>query len=179
MSSDVATEILKLNFTYENSFIIFMFIIATTFFLALLSALLYTMRMQDHYGFYDYIILTVVSGVLSLLMGIIIFTPLSLTKKTEISTESLKIIKVEDDISNADQLKLLVKSNDGKISTKKVNINDKNTIVKISSSEKSFTEKNTKITYSTDKKINAALKNIPKNESKQEITVYLPTESIK
>ncbi|OUK02887.1 hypothetical protein, partial [Lactococcus petauri] len=106
-----------------------------------------------------------------------IFIPLSLTQKTEIKTEKLNIVRVEDKLSDSDELKLLVKNNDGKIFTRKLNINDKNTIVKMSSRDESYTEKVTQITYSTKQKINAALKNVPKNvpknETKKEVTVYL------
>lgn len=94
-------------------------------------------------------------------LGVNIFTPLKLTKKTEIKTNELSIIKVEDKLSDSGQLKLLVKSHDGEISTRNLNINDKNTIVKISSRDESYTEKVTQITYSTKQKINTDFKNTP------------------
>ncbi|MFK4956353.1 hypothetical protein ACI1TW_09880 [Lactococcus garvieae] len=167
------TENLKLNFNQADRLTLCFFVFLAIVFLIVLIDFLRELYMQDYHYIMKSGLALVLSGIVLIFLGINIFTPLTLTKKTEIKTNELKIIKVEDKISDSGELKLLVKSNDGEISTRNLNINDKNTIVKISSRDEIYTEKVTQIIYSTKQKINAETKNSPKNEMKKEVTVYL------
>ncbi|MFK4944561.1 hypothetical protein [Lactococcus garvieae] len=167
------TEILKFNFDQTNLFILGFFIFLAIVFLIGFIGFFQELYIQDYSNFIEISLFLVLTGLMLIFLGVNIFTPLKLTKKTEIKTNELSIIKVEDKLSDSGQLKLLVKSHDGEISTRNLNINDKNTIVKISSRDESYTEKVTQITYSTKQKINTDFKNTPKNETKKEVTVYL------
>lgn len=173
MDHTITNEIVKLNFNHVNGFVFGFFMFVTLLFLMFITSLVYEIYMQDYYDIAKNALGSVILGAAVIFLGVNIFMPLSLTQKTEIKTEKLNIVRVEDKLSDSDELKLLVKNNDGKIFTRKLNINDKNTIVKMSSRDESYTEKVTQITYSTKQKINVALKNVPKNETKKEVTVYL------
>ncbi|USI69368.1 hypothetical protein LMK04_12240 (plasmid) [Lactococcus petauri] len=178
MINTITNELVKINFNQTNLFILSFFIFLAIVFLIVLLGFLQTLYMQDYYNIMGIGMFLVLLGISLVFLGFNIFMPLSLTKKTEIRMENLNVIRVEDKLSNSDQLKLLVRSKDGKISTKKVNINDKNTTVKISSENESYTEKVTQITYNTKQKLNAEFKNTPKNEMKKEVTVYLQENQI-
>lgn len=173
MDHAITNELLKLNFNQVNVFVFGCFMFVTLAFLICLTILVYEIYMQDYYDIEYSAFFSVILGAAVIFLGVNIFTPLSLTQKIEIKTEKLNIVRVEDKLSDSDELKLLLKNNDEKIFTRKLNINDKNTIVKVSSKDESYTEKVTQITYSTKQKINAGFKNIPKNETKKEVTVYL------
>jgi len=173
MDHIITNELVKLNFNQVNGFVFGFFMFVTLVFLMCLAGLVSEIYMQDYYDIVKTAFVLVILGAIVIFFGVNIFTPLSLTQKTEIKTEKLKIVRVEDKLSDSDELKLLVKNNDRKIFTRKLNINDKNTIVKMSSKDESYTEKVTQITYSTKQKINAVFKNVPKNETKKEVTVYL------
>ncbi|MFK4782120.1 hypothetical protein [Lactococcus petauri] len=173
MDHTITNELVKLNFDHVNVFVFGLFMFVTLVFLMSITGLVSEIYMQDYYDIVKTAFVSVIFGSIVIFLGVNIFTPLSLTQKTEIKTEKLNILRVEDKLSDSDELKLLVKNNDGKIFTRKLNINDKNTIVKMSSKDESYTEKVTQITYSTKQKINAVFKNVPKNETKKEVTVYL------
>uniref|UniRef100_UPI00359C5FFF hypothetical protein n=1 Tax=Lactococcus garvieae TaxID=1363 RepID=UPI00359C5FFF len=173
MDHIITNELVKLNFNQVNGFIFGLFMFVTLVFLMSITGLVSEIYMQDYYDIVKTAFVSVIFGAIVIFLGVNLFTPLSLTQKTEIKTEKLNIVRVEDKLSDSDELKLLVKNNDGKIFTRKLNINDKNTIVKMSSKDESYTEKVTQITYSTKQKINAVFKNVPKNETKKEVTVYL------
>lgn len=173
MDHIITNELVKLNFNQVNGFIFGLFMFVTLVFLMSITGLVSEIYMQDYYDIVKTAFVSVIFGAIVIFLGVNLFTPLSLTQKTEIKTEKLNIVRVEDKLSDSDELKLLVKNNDGKILTRKLNINDKNTIVKMSSKDESYTEKVTQITYSTKQKINAVFKNVPKNETKKEVTVYL------
>ncbi|MFK4908803.1 hypothetical protein ACI1TL_08130 [Lactococcus petauri] len=173
MDHIITNELVKLNFNQVNGFIFGLFMFVTLVFLMSITGLVSEIYMQDCYDIVKTAFVSVIFGAIVIFLGVNLFTPLSLTQKTEIKTEKLNIVRVEDKLSDSDELKLLVKNNDGKIFTRKLNINDKNTIVKMSSKDESYTEKVTQITYSTKQKINAVFKNVPKNETKKEVTVYL------
>lgn len=172
------TEILKLNFHQTNVFILSVFIFLAIGFLIVLFGFIHELYVQDYSNFMEISLFLVLTGILLIFFGVNLFTPLNLTKKTEIKTNEMNIIRIEDKLSDSGQLKLLLKSHDGEISTRNLNINDKNTVVKISSKDESYTEKDTQITYSTKQKINAGFKNIPKNENKKEVIVYLRSSQI-
>ena len=173
MDHIITNELVKLNFNQVNGFVFGLFMFVTLVFLMSITGLVSEIYMQDYYDIVKTAFVSVIFGAIVIFLGVNLFTPLSLTQKTEIKTEKLNIVRVEDKLSDSDELKLLVKNNDGKIFTRKLNINDKNTIVKMSSKDESYTEKVTQITYSTKQKITAAFKNVPKNETKKEVTVYL------
>lgn len=173
MDHIITNELVKLNFNQVNGFVFGLFMFVTLVFLMSITGLVSEIYMQDYYDIVKTAFVSVIFGAIVIFLGVNLFTPLSLTQKTEIKTEKLNIVRVEDKLSDSDELKLLVKNNDGKILTRKLNINDKNTIVKMSSKDESYTEKVTQITYSTKQKINAVFKNVPKNETKKEVTVYL------
>jgi hypothetical protein len=173
MDHIITNELVKLNFNQVNSFVFGLFMFVTLVFLMSITRLVSEIYMQDYYDIEKTAFVSVIFGAIVIFLGVNIFTPLSLTQKTEIKTEKLNIVRVENKLSDTDELKLLLKNNDGKIFTRKLNINDKNTIVKMSSKDESYTEKVTQITYSTKQKINAVFKNVPKNETKKEVTVYL------
>lgn len=173
MDHIITNELVKLNFNQVNGFAFGLFMFVTLVFLMSITGLVSKIYMQDYYDIVKTAFVSVIFGAIVIFLGVNLFTPLSLTQKTEIKTEKLNIVRVEDKLSDSDELKLLVKNNDGKIFTRKLNINDKNTIVKMSSKDESYTEKVTQITYSTKQKINAVFKNVPKNETKKEVTVYL------
>lgn len=173
MDHIITNELVKLNFNQVNGFIFGLFMFVTLVFLMSITGLVSEIYMQDYYDIVKTAFVSVIFGAIVIFLGVNLFTPLSLTQKTEIKTEKLNIVRVEDKLSDSDELKLLVKNNDGKIFTRKLNINDKKTIVKMSSKDESYTEKVTQITYSTKQKINAVFKNVPKNETKKEVTVYL------
>lgn len=173
MDHIITNELVKLNFNQVNGFVFGLFMFVTLVFLMSITGLVSEIYMQDYYDIVKTAFVSVIFGAIVIFLGVNIFTPLSLTRKTEIKTEKLNIVRVEDKLSDSGQLKLLVKSHDGEISTRNLNINDKNTVVKISSRDESYTEKVTQITYSTKQKINTEFKNTPKNETKKEVTVYL------
>lgn len=173
MDHIITNELVKLNFNQVNGFVFGLFMFVTLVFLMSITGLVSEIYMQDYYDIVKTAFVSVIFGAIVIFLGVNLFTPLSLTQKTEIKTEKLNIVRVEDKLSDSDELKLLVKNNDGKIFTRKLNINDKNTIVKMSSKDESYTEKVTQITYSTKQKIIAVFKNVPKNETKKEVTVYL------
>ena len=173
MDHIITNELVKLNFNQVNGFVFGLFMFVTLVFLMSITGLVSEIYMQDYYDIVKTAFVSVIFGAIVIFLGVNLFTPLSLTQKIEIKTEKLNIVRVEDKLSDSDELKLLVKNNDGKIFTRKLNINDKNTIVKMSSKDESYTEKVTQITYSTKQKINAVFKNVPKNETKKEVTVYL------
>lgn len=178
MDHIITNELVKLNFNQVNGFVFGLFMFVTLVFLMSITGLVSEIYMQDYYDIVKTAFVSVIFGAIVIFLGVNLFTPLSLTQKTEIKTEKLNIVRVEDKLSDSDELKLLVKNNDGKIFTRKLNINDKNTIVKMSSKDESYTEKVTQITYSTNQKINAVFKNVPKNETKKEVTVYLRDSQI-
>lgn len=173
MDHIITNELVKLNFNQVNGFVFGLFMFVTLVFLMSIIGLVSEIYMQDYYDIVKTAFVSVIFGAIVIFLGVNLFTPLSLTQKTEIKTEKLNIVRVEDKLSDTDELKLLLKNKDGKIFTRKLNINDKNTIVKMSSKDESYTEKVTQITYSTKQKINAVFKNVPKNETKKEVTVYL------
>lgn len=173
MDHIITNELVKLNFNQVNGFVFGLFMFVTLVFLMSIIWLVSEIYMQDYYDIVKTAFVSVIFGAIVIFLGVNLFTPLSLTQKTEIKTEKLNIVRVEDKLSDTDELKLLLKNKDGKIFTRKLNINDKNTIVKMSSKDESYTEKVTQITYSTKQKINAVFKNVPKNETKKEVTVYL------
>ncbi|MDG6143761.1 MULTISPECIES: hypothetical protein [Lactococcus] len=178
MDHTITNELVKLSFNHVNILVIGFFMFVTILFLMSITSLVCEIYMQDYYDIVKTTFVSVILGTAVIFLGVNIFTPLSLTQKTEIKTEKLNIVRVEDKLSDSDELKLLVKNNDGKIFTRKLNINDKNTIVKMSSRDESYTEKVTQITYSTKQEINAGFKNVPKNETKKEVTVYLQDSQI-
>lgn len=173
MDHIITNELVKLNFNQVNGFLFGLFMFGTLAYLMFITGLVSKIYMQVYYEIVKTAFVSVIFGAIVIFLGVNIFTPLSLTQKTEIKTEKLNIVRVEDKLSDTDELKLLLKNSDGKIFTRKLNINDKNTIVKMSSKDESYTEKVTQITYSTKQKINAVFKNVPKNETKKEVTVYL------
>lgn len=178
MDHIITNELVKLNFNQVNGFVFGLFMFVTLVFLMSITGLISEIYMQDYYDIVKTAFVSVIFGAIVIFLGVNLFTPLSLTQKTEIKTEKLNIVRVEDKLSDTDELKLLLKNNDGKIFTRILNINDKNTIVKMSSKDESYTEKVTQITYSTKQKINAVFKNVPKNETKKEVTVYLRDSQI-
>ncbi|WP_285121783.1 hypothetical protein [Lactococcus petauri] len=178
MDHIITNELVKLNFNQVNGFVFGLFMFVTLVFLMSITGLVSEIYMQDYYDIVKTAFVSVIFGAIVIFLGVNLFTPLSLTQKTEIKTEKLNIVRVEDKLSDTDELKLLLKNNDGKIFTRNLNINDKNTIVKMSSKDESYTEKVTQITYSTKQKINAVFKNVPKNETKKEVTVYLRDSQI-
>lgn len=178
MDHIITNELVKLNFNQVNGFAFGLFMFVTLVFLMSITGLVSKIYMQDYYDIVKTAFISVIFGAIAIFLGVNLFTPLSLTQKTEIKTEKLNIVRVEDKLSDTDELKLLLKNNDGKIFTRKLNINDKNTIVKMSSKDESYTEKVTQITSSTKQKINAVFKNVPKNETKKEVTVYLRDSQI-
>lgn len=167
------TEIVKLSWNHAGLSTISVFIILALFFLLILWEFINSIMIGDYYYTQTGVFLLVPLLIPLIFLGVNIFTPLTLTKKTEVKTNEFSIIRVEGKISDSGKLNLLVKSNEGEISTRNLNINDKNTIVKMSGKDESYTEKVTQITYSTKQKINAWVKNVPKNETKKESTVHL------
>ncbi|MGV8958412.1 hypothetical protein [Lactococcus lactis] len=110
-------------------------------------------------------------------MGIInCFSPINVTKTTQVQKPHPQVIKVEGKLLSTDGLTLFLKERPNHYMKKKLTI-DRHVKIKEGTSY-SYTEVKTKISYETKQKFRATFETLPKNQFKTEIILTVPKEEL-
>lgn len=111
------------------------------------------------------------------IMGIInCFSPINVTKTTQVQKRHPQVIKVEGKLLSTDGLTLFLKERPNHYMKKKLTI-DRHVKIKEGTSY-SYTEVKTKISYETKQKFRATFETLPKNQFKTEIILTVPKEEL-